>query len=181
VAELDPAGLARPDQIAHSPLLQVQLGDVEAVLRRREGAQPVEARPIAQENAIALLCTPADPAAELVQLSEPEALGMLHQHHRRVGHVDAHLDHRGGHQDLDLAGAEPAHGVVALVRLQAAVHQAHSQVGPARRECPGHARGGPEIGPLRLLDDRQHHVGLPAALALLTDELHHLLPLIRTP
>ena len=42
----------------------------------------------------------ADPAAQLVQLGDPVALGVLDQHHRRVGDVDADLDHRGGDEHV---------------------------------------------------------------------------------
>ena len=35
-----------------------------------------------------------DAAAQLVELGEAEALGALDDHQRRVGHVDADLDHR---------------------------------------------------------------------------------------
>ena len=45
----------------------------------------------------------ADAPAQLVELREPEALGVLDDHHRRVGHVDAHLDHRRRHEHVDLA------------------------------------------------------------------------------
>ena len=34
----------------------------------------------------------ADPAAQLVELGEPEPVGALDDHHRRLGHVDADLD-----------------------------------------------------------------------------------------
>ncbi len=42
---------------------------------------------------------PADPAAQLMELGETEALGMLDDHDGGLGHVDAHLDHRGRYQD----------------------------------------------------------------------------------
>ena len=44
----------------------------------------------------------AHPAAQLMQLGEPEQVGALDHHHGRVGHVDAHLDHGGRHQHVDL-------------------------------------------------------------------------------
>jgi hypothetical protein len=50
-----------------------------------------------------------------VQLREPEALGVLDEHHRRVGHVDADLDHRRGDQHVELAVAEGAHHRVLVV------------------------------------------------------------------
>jgi hypothetical protein len=50
-----------------------------------------------------------DPAAQLVQLRQAQALGVLDDHQAGVGHVDAHLDHRGGHQQLQLAALEGIH------------------------------------------------------------------------
>ena len=58
-----------------------------------------------------------------MQLGESEALGMLHHHHRRLRHVDADLDHRGGDQDVEIAGRERGHGGIALRRLLLAVDQ----------------------------------------------------------
>ena len=46
------------------------------------------------------MLAPPDPPAELVQLREAEPLGVLHEHHGRVRHVDADLDHGGGDQHV---------------------------------------------------------------------------------
>ena len=75
-----------------------------------------------------MLAAPDTPA-ELVQLREAEALGVLDQHHRRVRHVHADLDHRRRHQHVDLAVAEGAHHAVLLRRAQLPVHQPQPQVG----------------------------------------------------
>ena len=69
----------------------------------------------------------ADPAAQLVQLGEAEALGMLDHHDRRLGHVDADLDDRRGDEELRLAGGEARHGGVLLRRLHLAVKQADAR------------------------------------------------------
>ena len=45
----------------------------------------------------------ADAASQLVQLSQTEPLAVFDGHHRRVRHVDADFDDRGGHQHLGLA------------------------------------------------------------------------------
>ena len=42
----------------------------------------------------------ADPPAQLMQLRYAEALSVLDQHHRRVGHIDADLDHGRGHEHV---------------------------------------------------------------------------------
>ena len=41
--------------------------------------------------------------AQLVQLRDPVAIGVLDQHHGRVGDVDPDLDHRGGHEHVGAA------------------------------------------------------------------------------
>ena len=71
----------------------------------------------------------ADPAPQLVQLTDAEAVGVHHDHHRGVGHVDADLDDGGAHQDVDLARAERRHHGVLLVGGQPTVHQPEPQTG----------------------------------------------------
>ena len=51
----------------------------------------------------------SDPAAELMQLAEPEPLGALDHHDGRIRHIDAHLDHGSGHEDIRPAGSESIH------------------------------------------------------------------------
>jgi hypothetical protein len=58
---------------------------------------------------------------------EAEALGVLDHHQAGVGHIDADLDHRGGHQHIDLASGEGGHHRGLFVGLEAAVHQADAQ------------------------------------------------------
>ena len=50
----------------------------------------------------------AHPAPELVKLRQAKAFRPLDQHNGGVGYVDAHLDHGGGHQDIQVAVAEAA-------------------------------------------------------------------------
>ena len=50
-----------------------------------------------------------DAAAQLVQLREPEAIGVLDHHRGRVRDVDADLDHGGRHEHVDLGRRERAH------------------------------------------------------------------------
>ena len=140
---LHPARLAGPDQVAHPTLLQIQLRDPEPVRRRREGQESWAGAPLREKNAVALLRPAADPPPELMQLRQPEAIGMLDHHDGRVGHVDPDLDHRRRHQHLDLAGPETPHDVVALLRLESPVHQRDRQGRPAGGQRLGHAGGRP--------------------------------------
>ena len=54
-------------------------------------------------------CAPRPMRAQLVQLGDAEPVRVADHHHRRVRHVHPHFDHRGGHQDVGLAGREAAH------------------------------------------------------------------------
>jgi hypothetical protein len=80
-----------------------------------------------------------------------------------------------------LAGAEPAHHPVPLFGLEPPVHQSDPELGPAGREALRHGAGRSEIGPLGLLDYRQHHIRLPPLAALPSHELQHPLALPSGP
>ena len=69
----------------------------------------------------------ADAAAQLVQLREAEAIGVLDDHHRRVRHVDADLDHGRRDEHVDLAAPERVHHRFLLARRQLAVQQPEPQ------------------------------------------------------
>src|SRR5207247_866039 len=86
VPQRDPARLPRPGELPHPALLQVQLRDREAVGRvtKRLEARRRFGR-IGEQDAVARRRAPAHPAAQLVQLRQAEPLGVLDQHHRRVG------------------------------------------------------------------------------------------------
>ena len=72
----------------------------------------------------------ADAAAELVELGEPEPVGALDDHHRRLRHVDADLDDGRADEHVELAVAEPGHLGVAVGGL----HPAVDHPDPERRE-----------------------------------------------
>ena len=74
-----------------------------------------------------MLRAAADAAAQLVQLREPEAFGVLDHHHGRLRHVDPDLDRGGGDQKPGLAGGEALHGAILVGALHAAVHQANER------------------------------------------------------
>ena len=59
----------------------------------------------------------AHPAPELVELAEAEALRVLHHHQCRVRHVDANLDDRGAHQNIDVPGDDGGHDPLFFLRL----------------------------------------------------------------
>ena len=85
------------------------------------------------EKAERLLRATPDAAAQLVELREAEAVGLLDDHHRRVRDVHADLDHRRRDEHVDLARLELRHQLAALVRPQAAVQAARRGSRAARR------------------------------------------------
>ena len=90
-------------------MLEVDLGELEAVGRAHHRAEPLFAiggGRLAQQETTRRGGAAADAAAQLMQLREPETVGVDDDHHRCVRHVDADFDHRGRDQHVDLAGAE---------------------------------------------------------------------------
>ena len=95
---------------------------VSRMMASRAFAVDAERRPVEQDTGRALGAA-ADAAAQLMQLRQPEALGMLDHHHARFGHVDADFDHRGRDQEPRLARGETLHGAILLGAAHAAVDQ----------------------------------------------------------
>ncbi len=60
------------------------------------------------------------------------ALGVLDEHHGRVGDVDADLDHRRGDEHVGAAGGERRHRLLLLARAHLAVQQHDAEVARAR-------------------------------------------------
>src|SRR5688572_16549520 len=91
------AGLPRAEEVAGTTLLEIRFGDAEAVRRPLEHAEPLVRllrHPAADgEEAVAPVRPAPDPAAQLMELRQAEALGVLHHDDRRVRDVDADLDH----------------------------------------------------------------------------------------
>ena len=83
-----------------------------------------------------------DPAAQLVQLRQAEALGPLDHHDRGVGHVHPHLDHRRRDQHLGLARRRSAPS-------PRPSRPAASGRGPARRRPRPAPRAGAGTAPRR--------------------------------
>ena len=70
-----------------------------------------------------------------MQGCQAKALSVLDKHNRGVGNVHANLDHRCGHQDVYLAGAELGDDAVLLFGRHATVQRldALAPVGDAQR------------------------------------------------
>ena len=127
--------LARAEQRALTAQAQVLFGQREAVAAGRHRGEALPGQAVLasvlghRAGSTNSGRSPPDPAPELVQLGHAEAIGALDDHHRGLGHVHPHLDHRGGHQHLDLAGPEPRHDLFPDRRRHLPVQQADRQSG----------------------------------------------------
>ena len=71
----------------------------------------------------------ADAPAQLVQLGDAVAVGVLDEHDRGVGDVDADLDDGRGDEHVRLAAGEALHRRLLLGRAHLAVQQHDLEVG----------------------------------------------------
>ncbi len=109
-----------------------------------------------------------------MQLGQAQALGVLDDHQRRIRHVHAHLDHRGGDQQVGVTLLEGAHRGLFLGRLHAPVHQPDTQARQLRRQrFEGGLRGGGDHL-VALVDQRAHPIGLASFRAGHADALDQL-------
>ena len=92
-------GLLRPEKLSRPTQPQVQLGNLETVLRTHHRVQPFlrfwRNLPTRHQHAIRLRRPAPNPSAQLMQLRQPKPLRVLHYHDRRVGNIHANLNHRG--------------------------------------------------------------------------------------
>ena len=77
-----------------------------------------------------------------MQLGQAEALGVLDDHHRGIGGIDADLDHRGRHQHIHLSGPEVGRHGFLFRRLHPAMQQANPFIAQRRPQvAPAVLRG----------------------------------------
>ena len=144
---------------------QILFGDDEPVLGAAHHVQSL-ARRVRQRLAVEqdtrrLLGAASDPAAQLVQLRQPEALGMIDDHDRGVRHVDADLDHRGGDQDRQRARRERRHDAILVLAGELAMHQP-DPLAEARAQLGMPLLRGGDVQHLGLGDQRADPVDLRA-------------------
>ena len=129
--EVGAAGLGGADELAHATEFEVFFGDFEArgvFGHGLEAGDGVVGGLVGEEDAVGLFVAAADAAAELVELGEAEAVGVLDNHDSGVGDVDADFDDGGGDEDVDEALAEAFHDVLAGFAGETAVDEADAEI-----------------------------------------------------
>ena len=169
-------GLLVAQQVAGAANIQIVRGQSKPGAQRiqrlhhgqsflRRDRQPMVRRP-GQIGVAALLAAP-DPAAQLIQLPQPEHVGAIdHQRiHRR--HVQPALDDIGGQQNIVFAVAELGHHPFQFGRRQPPMRLDGARLRHDLPQPVGHA--------LQVLDPRHHAEHLPAAEPLALQRLadHH--------
>ncbi len=145
--------------------------ELEAVGVLGERAQPRGGLRAEQQADRRVLAAP-DAAAQLVQLADAVALGALDEHDRRVGDVDADLDHRRRDEHVGATGGERRHRRLLVLRAHLAVQERDAvvlQLAAAQALVLG-GRGARRQR-LGLLDERADDERLPAGVELLADAL----------
>ena len=126
------AGLSCAEQFARAAYGKVFFGDAEAVGGFAHDAQAalcgLAQRRLVHQQAVGLGAAPANAAAQLVQLRQAKAFGVLYYHQGGVGDVHADFDDGGGDQQLCLASDEGAHRRLPLVVIHAAMQQGDADV-----------------------------------------------------
>ena len=169
MAQVGRAGLPLAGELALAAHAQVELGQLEPARVLAQGLEPLEPAlgrlGRLEQEAVRLVGAATDPAAQLVQLGEAEAVGVLDDDRRRVRDVDAHLDHGRRDQHLRLARREGLHGGGLLRRGEPSVHEADAQRLELAHEVLVLVLGRARLHGLRALDERADHVGLAPVLA----------------
>ena len=175
--EIRQAALRLAQQFARAALAQILLGQREAVaafLHHLEPAPAVVGGIAGNEDAVRLVRAPADPPPQLVQLGQAEAVGVLDKQDRRVGDVDADLDHARREQCLQFPRKKTGHGLLLFGRFEPAVQQADG----VRCELFPHGFefliDGFEAAAALVIDARINDVRLPPRCQLVADEAPHL-------
>ena len=174
-AERHGAGLTETEDIAGAADLGVFFGEFEAVGGLDECGESIGSfggLGVGEEEAVALVGAAADASAELVELGDAEAFGLLDDHDGGIGHVDTDFDDGGGNEHLSLAFAEAVHDGVAVFAFHASVEEFDGEsVEFVLAEFEEYGFGGSGIVFVLTFDAWADDVGLPAAADLLAEEV----------
>ena len=122
--------------------------------------------------------TSADPPPQLMQLRQTKAFGMVDHHHTGFRDIDAHLHDGGRDEALAVASLKSPEHRLLVCAAQAAVQQAHREVGEDlchqfRMDIDCRA----QVELFGFLNERQHHIGTLSFLHLRPDQAVGLLSL----
>ena len=98
--------LARAEKVTGAAKPQILLGDLKTVVGFRHDFQPrlgIGIVTVGHKHAVALVLAAPHSAAKLVELAQAEAIRVFDYHKRRIGHIDADLNDRRGHEDIYIA------------------------------------------------------------------------------
>ena len=171
------AALLGSFDVAGAAQLHVFLGNDETVVGLGHDLESVPGvvaeLELGHEYAEALVGTSAHAASELVKLRESESLGVFDDHDGGVGHVHAHLDHGGGHEDVRLSAGEELHLVVFGGGFESAMDEGHAIVGEGFAHFFVTLLEGEEVEFLVFLDEGVDDIGLSSLAQLLPHEVVH--------
>ena len=171
---LDVAGLLVAEKIAGAADIEIVRGELEAGAERVERLQHLEPalglrrdlpRARQRQERVGAELGPADAAAELIDLRQPEHIGAMHDQSVRGRNVEAGLDDGGRQQHVVLAVIERRHDVFEHRRRHLAVgdRDAHFRHGLVEER----------FGLGEIFDARADVKRLPAAIALAQQRLAH--------
>ena len=154
-----------PSSVAAAAQAEILVGDEEAVVgvaQQRQAAAGRFVHPVlVQQQAETGVGAAADPSAQLVELGQTEAFGVLDHHHRGFRDIDADLHDRGGDQQPDRAGGKRGQGRVADLRRLLPVREADPVAEPLLQVDEPLLRGG-DVQSLALGDQRADPIDLGA-------------------
>ena len=117
-----------------------------------------------------MLAATPDAAAQLMELSETKAIGVLDHHHRGVGDVHAHFDHRCGDQHVEVSRRKRGHHTLTIPGGHLAVRAGHTKtVEWTASQALGLLFGSACLNVGVLLNERADDVGLSPRRDLLAD------------
>lgn len=166
--------LTGAEEIARAAEVQVGFGDFEAVVGAGHGGEALLGLVIGgvgNQEAVGGFGSPADAAADLVELGQAKTVGVFDHHDGGVGDVDADFDDGGGEEGIDPAGTEFVHHLFFFVGGELAVNHAQAQAGQgAFGEAVKLGLDAAGLVQAIIFDLRHDDVGLAAFFHLLLDE-----------
>ena len=119
------ARLSGAEEFPWTTKLQVSFGDPESIICFRDGihaGQSVIRHWICHQHTESLMISATNASSELMQLGKPESIRLFNDDRGGIWNVDPDLDDRRGDQHVYVAISKTIHDLIALVRIQSAMH-----------------------------------------------------------